>query len=427
MRGPANNRLEERLEDRYYRQTVEGRGQDFREGGHLPIERERMGQEQRAMMATLRRCTEVLDWQGAVDMLQHIPSSPGPEWVPVYRSILNCCCRALKYEEAMRVWKLLPVKDTVSYNTVLGLCSRLHRFAEMESLLQQMDDERVQRSTVTFGQVINSCAESRRWTVALDCLEELKALGKDADPTPNWAAAYVSAMTACARSGEKAIAEALLESMQSSGLAKPDNSHYNALIVACHTDGKAADEIFNKMKNAGLKPRPADWRVLISVHRLCKDQQARYLEMKAELPPDVPREEIWAVMLKNAANLQDQAGMDFVYQEMREAGQNPEVPEACTSPSLRRALMWCTRRVEAQEKAREESRRMRRPRTSSWSPEEDSPRATLTPPASPPAEEKRIPLPPNWGTAVDPNTGMSYYWRLDNPAGTTTWERPSLP
>jgi len=34
------------------------------------------------------------------------------------------------------------------------------------------------------------------------------------------------------------------------------------------------------------------------------------------------------------------------------------------------------------------------------------------------------PLPPGWRETLDANTGKSYYWREESPAGTTTWERP---
>merc|ERR1719263_2510820 len=33
-------------------------------------------------------------------------------------------------------------------------------------------------------------------------------------------------------------------------------------------------------------------------------------------------------------------------------------------------------------------------------------------------------LPDGWSSAVDPASGQTYYWRNDNPAGTTTWECP---
>lgn len=35
------------------------------------------------------------------------------------------------------------------------------------------------------------------------------------------------------------------------------------------------------------------------------------------------------------------------------------------------------------------------------------------------------PLPPGWREHLDPASGRLYYWREDNPAGTTTWVRPS--
>ncbi|CAE7669140.1 unnamed protein product [Symbiodinium pilosum] len=35
------------------------------------------------------------------------------------------------------------------------------------------------------------------------------------------------------------------------------------------------------------------------------------------------------------------------------------------------------------------------------------------------------PLPPGWCEHLDPSSGRLYYWREDNPTGTTTWTRPT--
>lgn len=38
-----------------------------------------------------------------------------------------------------------------------------------------------------------------------------------------------------------------------------------------------------------------------------------------------------------------------------------------------------------------------------------------------------VALPPGWCERVDPATGKCYFWRADNPVGTTTWVRPKAP
>lgn len=42
-----------------------------------------------------------------------------------------------------------------------------------------------------------------------------------------------------------------------------------------------------------------------------------------------------------------------------------------------------------------------------------------------PAPVQEAALPHGWQSTRDPNTGLLYYWRTEDPAGTVTWDRPS--
>lgn len=41
------------------------------------------------------------------------------------------------------------------------------------------------------------------------------------------------------------------------------------------------------------------------------------------------------------------------------------------------------------------------------------------------APEAEAALPDGWQSTLDPSSGQRYYWHVADPAGTTTWERPS--
>jgi pentatricopeptide repeat protein len=363
------------------------------------------------MLISIRNNTEKLEWEEAMSMLQHIPADAKPEWLPTYRAVLNCCCRAMRYNEAQSVWRQLPSRDVMSYNSMLGMCGRLQRPDEVESLLKQMDAEGIQRTGVTYCHLMSSCAESQQWQKALQLLEELKSK-PELDVTTNWDVAYLMPMTACARAGQHAQVRSLLEELSTGGKGSVNNAHYNALLVSCGTDGPAAKKVFEEMKAAGFAPRGPDYRALMSVWRVPEEQHKIYAEMLEECP-SASLEEAWTCMLRTAVTSGDVDAAEWVFQEMRRRGVDPNSPEAEATPSLRRVLRtFRAREVQMRAKA-----------TSLAAPTIDRlGGAQTSAPTLPPAPSS---LPQGWASAVDPASGKEYYWQVSNPTSTTTWERPA--
>lgn len=398
----AQRRLDSRIEDRLHR---------HRRGDHAmtPLGRDKardtrlfspIGDVQRELLRGLRRNLEALDWEGALSVLEQIPQQPGIEWAPVYRSILHVCCKAMQYEEAHRVWNQLPSRDVMSYNMMLGLYSRTQRWNELDDLLEQMDLNRVDKTAVTHSVVMNACSEAHRWEQAISILNDIKCT-PEFEQTINWEIVYLSAMTACARAREQANVRTLFNELKARG-AELQNHHYNALIVAAGSDGVAARAVFDEMRSAGLVPRLTDWRALLGCSRASfADLRGLYEEFRADMP-DSPLEEVWAVLLRCAYSLEDVEAARWVLAEMRANGVDPNSEQAAATPSLRRALRGTWLRLS---KARDQ---------------EDDTNASRPIPST----SSMPPLPAGWSLAVDPGTGLQYYWRNDDPARTTTWERP---
>jgi len=412
--------INSRAEDRLHRVRSPDAAMQVNPSAALKLKlsrpQEPLTEEQRAILNALKRSTAALDWEAALGTLNQLPEDAGTQWLPIYRAILNCVCKALRYTEAHHVWMRLPARDVMSYNSMLGMCSRLQRFDEVDSLLRQMEAEGIERTGVTYCQVMSSCAESQRWGEALELLGELKSKPL-LDASTNWEVAYLMSMTACARAGQTDQVRSLLQELKATGKGNVHNSHYNALIVSCGSNGLAAQQVFQEMKDAGLYPRAPDWRVLLTCNRDPKEQQRLYGLMRQELP-QAPLEEAWAVLLRNAVTIDDMDAGEWVMQEMRNNGCDPTSERAQKTPSLRRALRFHGIK---QQQAEARAAWQTSPLFGSMaSPETQGTQGSM--PGAPPVA---VPLPTGWDSAVDPNTGRSYYWRTENPAGTTTWERPS--
>jgi len=389
--------------------------------------------EQRALLTSLRRSTETNDWEGALSVLDNIPKDPGPEWNPVYRAILGACCKAVRYNEAKRVFDLLPKRDVMSYNMMISLCGRLHRMDEVDTLLGEMSASCIAKTGVTYTTLMHAASMARQWERALDVLTDV-IQRPELKGTLNLEIAYLTAISACAKSGELELSRSLLSDIRGRGLG--NRAHYNALIVACGKDGAAAMEVFNEMRAAGCVPSTIDWCVLISAHRSSFDEMRNlYRELRSELP-DGPMSEVWATMLVGALELDDLGASKWVLEEMKRCGDDPHSDKARSLPSLRRALTSTFARFRKARQAREARDSFSfgantDARASSLYgdlSETDISRSSRLGEQGIDGAQTRGPplLPAGWHSAVDPGSGREYYWRADDPNGTTTWTHPAM-
>lgn len=364
--------------------------------------------EQKDMIAALKKCADSLDWEKALEISKTIPEDAGQDWQPVCRGVLSCLCKALRYHEAKQTFERLPQKDTPAYNFMLLMLARLRYVDELHQMLWEMDNDGVPRSAVTYCHIMSSCVATHSWSEALRTLDTLKtdsALHGGA----NWDVAYLLPMTACARATQREKVEGLLEEYKASGKGTPDRNHYNALIVACGSDAQAAQKVFGDLRAEGWTPARPDWHALMLCHTDCQEQRHVFAQMRQELP-DARFEEAWAILLRTAIRNDDSEGAAWVLQDMSENGCDADSP-TIKVPSLRRAISsW---------RARQRDEQLHR----AW--ESAPPAEQMVPPeTSRPSVDGESELPHGWQSTVDPNTGQPYYWRTEDPTGTTTWDRP---
>eukprot|EP00438_Fugacium_kawagutii_P031168 Skav204297 [mRNA] locus=scaffold2227:29053:29672:- [translate_table: standard] len=143
-------------------------------------------------------------------------------------------------------------------------------------------------------------------------------------------------------------------------------------------------------------------------HRDPSEQQQIYQKMQQEFP-NAKQEEAWAILLrlgrKNPATVssafnvflvrgavlnEDRCALEWLTKELEQNGYS--LDSHFEAPALRRAVKMLRDWQQAEQ--------LRQPR-------------------------EEAALPHGWQSTRDPNTGLPYYWRTEDPAGTVTWDRPS--
>ena len=161
------------------------------------------------------------------------------------------------------------------------------------------------------------------------------------------------------------------------------------------------------MRDAGFTPTAPDYRSLMVCHRNPVEQQKINQSMRQEFPSTDP-DEAWAILLRNAVLNEDAETVQWLHQEMHSHGCAMDSDRVRRVPPLRRAVQMLREWHQTQQ-----LREYLNPLTS---------KQQAQPEQSPVHPVK--PLPSGWQSTIDPATGHPYYWRVDDPVNTTTWERP---
>lgn len=335
-------------------------------------------------------------------------------------------------EEARRVFSQMPSRDAPSYNMMINVFGKAGQPLVVEDLLKQMETEGIARTGVTYTAMISGFAEVSQWQQAISTLDDLKRAPEFDVPnhpgSVRWPMAYLSAMTACSRSGEREQTRALFEAMKRDHNQAGLPWHYNVLMQSCGSDGPAAKVIFEEMRAAGIEPRADDWKTLLAAHRSNFEEPKKLYHEFLRESPNGRVDELWVSLLRTAFSLRDRDAASWVLEEMRGRGVDPSDERAITNPQLRRALDQIQPVIQGKYAysslgnasgvvgAREPAGVAREP-VSAHSSNAHVPHRTVDGVVAPA-------LPVGWSSAIDPNSGMEYYWRESNPAGTTTWDRP---
>lgn len=280
-------------------------------------------------------------------------------------------------------------------------------------------DELPEKNTILYSAMLSCADQCKRYEEGLELFEEMKANGVHCNATT-----YCSALSMVAvRQGVGAV-ESLLQEAESNGV-RLNNAHFGCLLKACRAAGDAqkASEVLQRM-SAYDQPNVIHFTMAVAAVSAAaragtmgaQEVKLRLASLIADMAQrGVPRdahfveEEVRAIL----------GGGTYgkLLHPRREEGRTPEqAAEALAAIERARAMgIPGTRRLEDVEDAL---------RSSAGAADQAgaAQRAGHAAPRTSPQQPPAVPL--GWGCALDPASGQYYYWRTDDPAGSTTWQCP---
>jgi len=140
--------------------------------------------------------------------------------------------------------------DAVSYASIAEAMTAADRTDQLEALISTIDEEEVVPDIVLLNALLNGCAKSLRWQLAVRLLSSWTAKGVPADHT-----SYAHALRACVKARVPAQATEVVRQMKLAGL-QPDVRIYSMLLSAYAKSGKLRTSltILQQMRSEGIRP-----------------------------------------------------------------------------------------------------------------------------------------------------------------------------
>jgi len=319
-------------------------------------------------------------WQEALVLFSTVPEPDAK----LRTAALAACARSMELGAAQRLFEELPVRTVPDYNTMLSLLGREQRIGEVEELLGEMKEQRLEPSATTFGCLINAYGMMRNMQAAMRAFEDMLLAGF----RPS-ASTYASVLAACARTGDKEQASDILARMDAACL-EPNLGHFTSLIASCaqSKDEARASAALAEMQRRGIRPDLVTYTGLMGTYAG---------------PGALARAEALLREMRGACLVPDTFAHNQLLQVALQCGE----AERCQQLLAEMDAAGVPRNRETHVRARQ-LREL----------EEAGAREQ-----GPAAEGEALPA--GWQTTVDPASGQPYYWRVADPASTTTWVRPS--
>ena len=152
-------------------------------------------------------------------------------------------------------------RRALHYQAVLKSCRKRRAWQEAASTIGDMRASGVAIDSYHLSAAMTVCTRASEWQTSLRLFDEWVASGTQ-EPHRT---CYNAALAACAASGRREEALALLASMDL-GALKPTAGCYTAAAKACLVSGEwtAALDCFDELIRRGLAPGPADYHVAIT-------------------------------------------------------------------------------------------------------------------------------------------------------------------
>lgn len=306
--------------------------------------------------------------------------------VRLRNTLLDACCRSGQIQAAWTVFNQIATKTSTSYTLMINALGRSGLTSQIDDLVKQMKAQGLPFSRITWSSIITAYGMGRDLHSMFRTFEEMQQAGVtpcDID--------FGAMMAACARAGEKEKTAELFRQLQALGI-QADRGHCTSLVVACarHKDEVGALTAFENYKKYSLKPDVVSYTSLMgcfageSALARCEAILTEMTEI--QLVPDT-----------------------FVYNALAQAAIYSGKPQECRAYLDKLDALGLKRNSES---ALIESR-VRQLEAELRSAAKRSSEATSS-----------AQLPPGWREHVDAASGLPYYWKEEDPAGTTTWQRP---
>lgn len=240
------------------------------------------------MLALTSRMQELKlekDWRGALAVFEE---ASDPDAV-LLNDALVICSHGRFLSDGERVWaRLTPeMKDTLSYNMMMKLCSRTRNVDRAEELYGEMLNSKVMPNVHTYHELLNAYAmsgDAERCQTFFDSLpDSLRMDNSNTVVLRCWQAV----MTGWGREGNYERTRALFVKMVEAGL-RPGVTHFNAMMIACARDADmaTAQGVFDTMLAWKIEPGFQDFNILLSCSRndltrcraIVEEMRARGLE-----------------------------------------------------------------------------------------------------------------------------------------------------
>ncbi len=202
------------------------------------------------------------NYQDAIRLLNNLTDAGIPPDVIIYNTVISACEKGGKAEEALEIFKAIPVgikPDVITYSAVISACEKGGKTEEALEIFNKMPDAGIPPNKITYSAVISACKKGGKAEEALEIFNKML----DAGIKPS-VITYSAVISACEKGGK---AEEALEIFKATPVGiTPDVIIYNAVISACEKGGKAEEalEIFNKMPDAGITPNVITYSAIIS-------------------------------------------------------------------------------------------------------------------------------------------------------------------
>ena len=194
----------------------------------------------------------------------------------VYNALLSAAVSAARYREAAKVFDRMPSegvrRNVTTYNAVLTSLGRQRRLRDMEALRREMRKNSIEANETTFSVLITAHGN------AGDCHRACALLDEACD-TP-WvyksAVVFNSALGACVKAGESALAKRVLRLMRAEGI-HPTLVTYNTMLMGASAErdwGEVA-KVFRELLRSGQVPDAITLDCLCGIEKLQAAADAR--------------------------------------------------------------------------------------------------------------------------------------------------------